>query len=96
MINVYGYEYGFEIESILKQFSALIDKAIVLRYEKVENERRLVQTITPTYKFAILIFKKPKQTAISAKCAVVSSEKLLPIHKILSSLFFIITAPQII
>ena len=52
MINVYGYEYGFEIESILKQFSALIDKAIVLRYEKVENERRLVQTITPTYKFA--------------------------------------------
>jgi hypothetical protein len=30
----------------------LIDKAIVLRYEKVENERRLVQTITPSYKFA--------------------------------------------
>lgn len=46
------YEYGFEIESILKQFTALIDKAVVLRYEKVENERRLVQTITPTYKFA--------------------------------------------
>ena len=52
MISVQNYEYGFEIESILKQFSALIDKAIVLRYEKVENERRLVQTITPTYKFA--------------------------------------------
>lgn len=46
------YEYGFEIESILKQFTALIDKAIVLRYEKVENERRLVQTIQPMYKFA--------------------------------------------
>lgn len=30
----------------------MIDKAIVLRYEKVENERRLVQTIQPTYKFA--------------------------------------------
>ena len=52
MITVKDYEYGFEIESILKQFSALIDKAIVLRYEKVENERRFVQTITPTYKFA--------------------------------------------
>lgn len=52
MISVQNYEYGFEIESILKQFSALIDKAIVLRYEKVENERRLVQTIQPTYKFA--------------------------------------------
>lgn len=46
------YEYGFEIESILKQFFALIDKSIVMRYEKVENERRLVQTITPFYKFA--------------------------------------------
>ena len=52
MISVQDYEYGFEIESILKQFSALIDKAIVLRYEKVENERALVQTIQPTYKFA--------------------------------------------
>lgn len=52
MISVQDYEYGFEIESILKQFSALIDKAIVLRYEKVENERVLVQTIQPTYKFA--------------------------------------------
>lgn len=46
------YEYGFEIESILKQFTALIDKAIILRYEKVENERKLVQTIQPMYKFA--------------------------------------------
>lgn len=46
------YEYGFEIESILKQFFALIDKAVVMRYQKVQNERRLVQTITPFYKFA--------------------------------------------
>ena len=46
------YVYGFEVEDILKQFFALIDKSIVMRYEKVENERRLVQTITPTYKFA--------------------------------------------
>ena len=46
-----NYEYGFEIEDILKQFLALIDKSIVMRYEKVENERRLVQTITPFYKF---------------------------------------------
>lgn len=45
------YEYGFEIEDILKQFLALIDKSIVMRYEKVQNERRLVQTITPFYKF---------------------------------------------
>lgn len=45
------YEYSFEIEDILKQFIALIDNAIVMRYEKVENERRLVQTITPLYKF---------------------------------------------
>lgn len=52
MLTQESYEYGFEIESILKQFTALIDKAIVLRYEKVENERRLVQTIQPTYKFA--------------------------------------------
>jgi hypothetical protein len=36
-----SYEYGFEIESILKQFFALIDKSVVVRYEKVENERRL-------------------------------------------------------
>lgn len=46
------YQYSFEIEDILKQFIALIDKALVMRYEKVENERRLVQTITPMYKFS--------------------------------------------
>lgn len=46
------YEYGFEIQSILKQFFALIDNAVIMRYEKVQNERRLVQTITPFYKFA--------------------------------------------
>lgn len=46
-----NYEYGFEIEDILKQFLALIDKSIIMRYEKVQNERRLVQTITPFYKF---------------------------------------------
>ena len=40
--EVTQYEYSFEIEDILKQFIALIDKAIVTRYEKVENERRLV------------------------------------------------------
>lgn len=52
MAQVYqNYEYGFEIEDILKQFLALIDKSIVMRYEKVQNERRLVQTITPFYKF---------------------------------------------
>lgn len=50
--EVTQYEYSFEIEDILKQFIALIDKAIVMRYEKVENERRLVQTITPLYKFS--------------------------------------------
>ena len=52
MVTESQYQYGFEIEDILKQFFALIDKSVVLRYEKVENERRLVQTITPTYKFA--------------------------------------------
>jgi hypothetical protein len=30
-----NYEYGFEIEDILKQFLALIDKSIIMRYEKV-------------------------------------------------------------
>ena len=50
--EVTQYEYSFEIEDILKQFIALIDKAIVMRYEKVESERRLVQTITPLYKFS--------------------------------------------
>lgn len=50
--DVIQYEYSFEIEDILKQFIALIDKSIVMRYEKVENERRLVQKITPFYKFS--------------------------------------------
>lgn len=50
--DVVQYQYSFEIEDILKQFISLIDKAIVMRYEKVENERRLVQTITPMYKFS--------------------------------------------
>lgn len=50
--EVIQYEYSFEIEDILKQFISLIDKAIVMRYEKVENERRLVQTIQPMYKFS--------------------------------------------
>lgn len=50
--EVTQYQYSFEIEDILKQFIALIDKAIVMRYEKVQNERRLVQTITPLYKFS--------------------------------------------
>lgn len=52
MADIKQYEYGFEVEDILKQFFALIDKSIVMRYEKVENERRLVQTITPFYKFS--------------------------------------------
>lgn len=52
MITECQYQYGFEIEDILKQFFALIDKSVILRYEKVENERRLVQKVTPTYKFA--------------------------------------------
>lgn len=50
--EVIQYEYSFEIEDILKQFISLIDKSIIMRYEKVENERRLVQTITPMYKFS--------------------------------------------
>lgn len=52
MPEVNQYEYGFEVEDILKQFFALIDKSMVMRYEKVDNERRLVQTITPFYKFS--------------------------------------------
>lgn len=52
MAEVNQYEYGFEVEDILKQFFALIDKSMVMRYEKVDNERRLVQTITPFYKFS--------------------------------------------
>lgn len=44
------YEYNFEIESILTQFIALIDNAVVMRYnkDKETGNRTIVSKITPT------------------------------------------------
>lgn len=49
--EVINYEYQFEIETILTQFLALIDNAIIMRYEKnpETGERTLVNEIMPTY-----------------------------------------------
>lgn len=46
------YQYGFEIESILMQFVSMIDNAMVMRYEKQDQERVLVNTIKPRYIFS--------------------------------------------
>lgn len=46
------YQYGFEIETLLTQFIALIDNAMVMRYDKENEERILVKTIKPKYRFA--------------------------------------------
>ena len=45
------HEYQFEIETILTQFIALVDNAVVMRYEKdaETGERRLAYEIMPTY-----------------------------------------------
>lgn len=50
-IPVNQYEYNFEIENILTQFIALIDNAVVIRYNKNEKtgERDIAYKLTPTY-----------------------------------------------
>lgn len=49
------YEYQFEIESILQQFLAVIDNAIVMRYDKNHDTgvRTLVNMIKPQYVFGM-------------------------------------------
>lgn len=49
------YEYQFEIETILHQFLAIIDNALVMRYDKNHEtgERTLVNTIKPQYVFGL-------------------------------------------
>lgn len=49
--EVNPYQYGFEIETLLTQFVSLIDNAMVMRYDKENEERILVKTIKPKYRF---------------------------------------------
>lgn len=51
MISSKPYEYNFEIETILQQFIAIIDNAIVMRYSvnKKTNKRELDEIIKPGY-----------------------------------------------
>lgn len=51
MLNSINYEYNFEIETILQQFIAIIDNAIVMRYSinKESRERELDEIIKPGY-----------------------------------------------
>lgn len=51
MLNSRSYEYNFEIETILQQFIAIIDNAIVMRYSKNSEtgERELEEVIKPGY-----------------------------------------------
>lgn len=50
-----NYEYQFEIETILHQFLAIIDNALVMRYDKNHQTgaRTLVNTIKPHYVFGL-------------------------------------------
>lgn len=51
MINSKPYEYNFEIETMLQQFIAIIDNAIVMRYSvnKENGTRELDEVIKPGY-----------------------------------------------
>lgn len=51
--KILQYEYQFEIETILQQFLAIVDNAIVMRYDKNHDtgERTLVNMIKPQYVF---------------------------------------------
>lgn len=53
MLSSSTYEYNFEIETILHQFTAVIDNAIVMRYDvnKDTKERLLREVIKPSYVF---------------------------------------------
>lgn len=50
-IPVNQYEYNFEIENILTQFIALIDNAVIIRYNKDQStgDRDVAYKLTPTY-----------------------------------------------
>lgn len=51
MLTANAYEYNFEIETILQQFIAIIDNAIVMRYSvnKEDGTRKLDEVIKPGY-----------------------------------------------
>lgn len=51
MLNTNNYEYNFEIETILQQFIAIIDNAMVMRYSvnREDNTRKLDEVIKPGY-----------------------------------------------
>lgn len=51
MLSSKPYEYNFEIETMLQQFIAVIDNAIVMRYSvnKEDNTRELDEIIKPGY-----------------------------------------------
>lgn len=51
MLNANNYEYNFEIETILQQFIAIIDNAMVMRYSvnREDNTRKLDEVIKPGY-----------------------------------------------
>lgn len=53
MSNTVAHQYNFELETIIKQFLALIDGAIIIRYDVNEEtqERVFVDTIKPWYIF---------------------------------------------
>lgn len=53
MSNTNAHQYNFELETILTQFLALIDGAIIIRYDVNEEtkERIFVDTIKPLYIF---------------------------------------------
>lgn len=51
VLNANAYEYNFEIETILQQFIAIIDNAMVMRYsvDKEDGTRKLDEVIKPGY-----------------------------------------------
>lgn len=51
VLNANPYEYNFEIETILQQFIAIIDNAMVMRYsvDKESGMRKLDEVIKPGY-----------------------------------------------
>ena len=51
VLNANAYEYNFEIETMLQQFIAIIDNAMVMRYsvDKENGTRKLDEVIKPGY-----------------------------------------------
>lgn len=51
MLSANTYEYNFEIETILQQFIAIIDNAMVMRYsvDKEKGTRKLDEVVKPGY-----------------------------------------------